>query len=69
MTDIDEKILDLSEQQKDKTLKILTPKQMLQRFLISLAQLKADNTSKKLINEVQEIMYSLYRANKITKNV
>ena len=69
MTDIVEKILDLSEQQKDKTLKILTPKQMLQRFLISLAQLKADNTSKKLINEVQEIMYSLYRANKITKNV
>ena len=69
MTDIVEKILDLSEQQKDKTLKILTPKQMLQRFLISLAQLKADNTSKKLINEVQEIMYSLYQANKITKNV
>ena len=69
MTDIVEKTLDLSEQQKDKTLKILTPKQMLQRFLISLAQLKSDNTSKKLINEVQEIMYSLYQANKITKNV
>ena len=69
MTDIVEKIFDLSEQQKDKTLKILAPKQMLQRFLISFAQVKADNTSKNLINEVQETMYSLYQANKITKNV
>ena len=32
-------------------LKILTPKQMLQRFPIALAQVKADNTSENLINK------------------
>ena len=41
-------------------LKILTPKQMLQRFPIALAQVKADNTSENLINEIRQIIYSLY---------
>ena len=42
-------------------LKILTPKQMLQRLPIAFAQLKAGNTEN-LLNEIQQITYSLYRA-------
>ena len=38
-----------------KVLKILTPKQMLQRLPLSLAQVKAGNTSKKLLNEIRQI--------------
>ena len=34
-------------------LKILTPKQMTQRLPISLAQVKAGNTSEKLLNETR----------------
>ena len=48
-------------------LKILTPKQMLQRLPKSLAQVKAGNTSEKLLNEIRQIIYSLYRAKEITK--
>ena len=40
-------------------LKILTPKQMLQRLLIALAQIKAGNNSKSLLNEIRQIVYSL----------
>ena len=50
-------------------LKILTPKQMLQRSLIALAQVKAGNTSEHLLNEIRQIMYSLYRAKEIIKKV
>ena len=41
-------------------LKILTPKQMLQRLPIALAQVKAGNTSENLLNEIRQIIYSLY---------
>ena len=41
-------------------LKILTPKQMLQRLPITLAQVKAGKTSKKLLNEIRETIYSLH---------
>ena len=40
-------------------LKILTPKQMLQRLPIALAQIKAGNNSKSLLNEIRQIVYSL----------
>ena len=43
-------------------LKLLTPKQMLQRLPIALAQEKAGNTSENLLNEIRNITYSLYRA-------
>ena len=43
-------------------LKILTPKQMLQRLPIALAQVKAGNNSKSLLNEIRKIVYSLYQA-------
>ena len=50
-------------------LKILTPKQMLRRLPIALAQVKAGNTSENLLNEIRQIIYSLYRAKEITKKV
>ena len=43
-----------------KRLKILTPKQKLQRLPIALAQMKAGNNSKSLLNEIRQIVYSLY---------
>ena len=39
--------------------KILTPKQMLQRLPIALAQVKAGNTSENLLNKIRQIIYSL----------
>ena len=50
-------------------LKILTPEQMLQRLPIDIAQVKAGNTSENLLNEIRQIIYSLYQAKEITKNV
>ena len=35
---------------------------MLQRLTITLAQIKADNTSENIRNEVRQVIYSLYRA-------
>ena len=40
--------------------KILTPKQLLQRLPIALAQVKAGNTCESLSNEIRQIIYSLY---------
>ena len=52
-----------------KGLKILTPKQMLQRFPIALAQVKAGNNSKSLLNEIRQLVYSFYQSKQITKKV
>ena len=54
---------------KGKGLKILTPKQMLQRLPIALAQVKASNNSENLLNEIRQIVYSLYQSKQITKKV
>ena len=54
---------------KGKGLKILTPKQMLQRLPIALAQVKAGNNSENLLNEIRQIVYSLYQSKQITKKV
>ena len=54
---------------KGKGLKILTPKQMLQRLPIALAQVKAGNNSENLLNEIRQIIYSLYQSKEITKKV
>ena len=54
---------------KGKGLKILTPKQMLQRLPIALAQVKAGNNSESLLNEIKQIVYSLYQSKQITKKV
>ena len=50
-------------------LKILTSKQMLQRLPIALAQVKAGNNSENLLNEIRQIVYSLYQSKEITKKV
>ena len=50
-------------------LKILATKQMLQRLPIALAQAKAGNNSESLLNEIRQIVYSLYQSKQITKKV
>ena len=57
------------ESQEGTGLVILTPNQMLKRSPIALAQIKASNNSKSLLNEIRQIVYSLYRSKEITKKV
>ena len=47
-------------------LKILTPKQMLKRLPIVLAQISAGNNSGSLLNEIRQIVYSLYQSKEVT---
>ena len=64
------KILKFNKQnQQGHGLKILTPDQMLSRLPISLAQLKAGNSSRKLKNEIRQLLYSLYHSKKLTKQL
>ena len=49
------------------SIKILTPKQMLQRLPIALAQINAGNVLKDLLHEIRLIVYSLYQAKEITR--
>ena len=53
----------------DSGLKILTNKQLLNRLPILLAQIQAENNSKKLKNEIRQILYSLYRSKVLTKTM
>ena len=77
MIDENEKIINIVERifylnqldQSGQGLKILTPNQMFSRLPISLAQLKAGNNSEKLKNEIRQILYSLYRSKKLTKQL
>ena len=60
--------------QQDETkgtgLKILTPEQMLtKRLPISLAQVNTGNNSESLLNEMRQIVCSLYQSKEITKKV
>ena len=65
-----EEILEFNKQnQSGKGLKILTPNQMLSRLPITLAQLKAGNNSEKLKNEIRQLLYSLYKSKKLTKQL
>ena len=50
-------------------IKILTPKQMLQKLPIPLAQVRPGNNSGVLLNEIRQIVYSLYQSKQITKKV
>ena len=58
-----------NREQKGLGLKILTPNQMLSRLPITLAQLKAGNNSEKLKNEIRQLLHSLYRSKKLTKQL
>ena len=44
---------------KQPRLKISTPKQMLQRLPIALAQVKAGKNSENLLKEIRQVVYSL----------
>ena len=50
-------------------LKILRPKQMLQRLPTALAQVKAGNSLESLLDEIRQIIYSLYESKQATKKV
>ena len=52
-----------------KGLKILTPKQLLQRLPIALGQVKACINSENLLNEIRQIFYSMYQSKDINKKV
>ena len=70
--EIIKKIIDFNieiQKQQGRGLKILTPDQMLCRLRISLAQLKAGNNSEKLKNEIRQLLYTLYRSKKLTKQL
>ena len=54
---------------KGTALKILTPKQILQSLPIAPAQVKAGNNSENLLNEIRQMIYSLYQSKEITKKV
>ena len=69
INDTNEKILEFNNKQKDKGLKMLSPKQMFQRLLIALAEVKAGNTSENSLNGIRKIVYSLYQSKEITKKV
>ena len=42
---------------------------MLQRLPIELAQVKVRNLSEDILNEMHQVMYSLFRAKEITQKV
>ena len=70
MLNIVEPILEFNQlNQLGQGLTILIPIQMLSRLPISLAQLKAGSNSEKLKNEIRQLLYSLYRSKKLTKQL
>ena len=54
---------------KGEGLKILTPKQLLQRLPIAFAQVKAGNNSENSLSEIRQIVYSFYQSKETTKKV
>ena len=54
---------------KETGLKILTPKQMLQRLPIALAQVNSGDNSENLLNEIRQIFHSVYQSKEITIKV
>ena len=50
-----------------KGLQILTLKQMIRRLPIDIAQVKAGIKSESLLNEIRQIVHSLYQSKEITE--
>ena len=70
IVNIVEEILEFNkENHQGHGLKILTPDQMLSRLPITLPQLKAGNNSQKLKRKIRQLLYSLYRSKKLTKQL
>ena len=57
----------LIKEKQGKRLKALTLKKMHQRLQIAFAQVKADNTTENLLNEIKQIIYFPYKAKEIIK--
>ena len=57
------------QEQRGLDLKILTPNEMLSRLPICLAQLKVGNNSENLKYEIRQLLHSLYRSKKLTKQL
>ena len=55
------------ESQEGEGLKILTPNQMLKRLPIALAQVKVDNNSESLLNEIRQIVILCIDQKKLLK--
>ena len=55
--------------QSGQGLKTLTPNQILRRLPIYFAQINAGNNSEQIKNEIRQLLFSLYRSKKITKNI
>ena len=66
VVNIVEKIIDCNKKQKGKVIKILTPKQMLQRLPIALAQVKPVNSSENVFNEIIQIIYYSHWVKEVT---
>ena len=47
--------------------KVLFPKQMLQRLPLALAQVRAASNSESLLNEIRQVVCSLYQSKEICK--
>ena len=54
------------EVRKDLELRVRTSEQILQRLPTAIGQVQASDSSKNLLNEICQIIYSLHQANKIT---
>ena len=67
LIDIVQKIGEFNKPQRGRGLEIFTPKQMLQRLLMAITQVKVGNTSESLLNEICQVIYSLYRTKEVTK--
>ena len=63
------KLGDKEEQEIGKGLKIMTPRQIITRLPILLAQKQVGNNSQKLNNEIRKIFYSLYRSKNLSKTI
>ena len=66
---LDSKCKSKQDKTKGTGLKTVTPKQMIQRLPIALAQVKAGNDSKNLLNKIRQIVYFLHQSNEITNIV
>ena len=64
------KILETKRRAKNEIgLKMLPLKQMLQRLPMALSQVQAGNNTENLLNEIRQIVYSLYKSKEITEKV
>ena len=62
-------VASVSKASDHSNLKILSPTKMLQRLPIAFAQLKTGNPFENLLNEIRQMIYSLYQKKEITEKV